>query len=107
MGKRNNPSAESNMALLLAEWRKKARTVVHVEHNSTETRSTLRPELPGNEIKAVVQPLPDEVLFEKTVNSAFIDTELQAFLHDHGIEDLVVIGLTTDHCVSSTVRMAF
>jgi nicotinamidase-related amidase len=105
IGRRNNPDAETNMAMLLAEWRRKARTVVHVKHNSTEKYSNLRPQLPGNEIKEVVQPLTDEVLFEKSVNCAFIGTELQEFLQNQGIVDLVVVGLTTDHCVSSTVRM--
>ncbi len=77
LGRRNNPNAESNMALLLAEWRKRSAPVVHVKHNSTEPNSTLRPELPGNEIKDCVKPFSDEVLFEKTENSAFIGTELE------------------------------
>ena len=106
LGKRNNQDAESNMALLLAEWRKRSAPVIHVKHNSTEPNSTLRPELPGNEIKDVVKPLPDETLFEKRVNSAFIGTGLEKYLHKMGIQDLVIVGLTTDHCVSTSVRMA-
>lgn len=106
LGKRNNPDAESNMALLLAKWRKRSAPVIHVKHNSTEPNSTLRPELPGNEIKDAVKPLPDERLFEKNVNSAFIGTGLENYLNDIGIHDLVVVGLTTDHCVSTSVRMA-
>lgn len=106
LGKRNNLEAESNMALLLAEWRKKSAPVIHVKHNSTEPNSTLRPGLPGNEIKDAVKPLPNERLFEKNVNSAFIGTELENYLNDQGIHDLVIVGLTTDHCVSTSVRMA-
>ena len=106
LGKRNNPDAESNMATLLAEWRKRSAPVVHVKHNSTELNSTLRPELPGNEIKDCVKPLPNEKLFEKTVNSAFIGTGLEEHLNRNDIKNLVIAGLTTDHCVSTTVRMA-
>ena len=106
LGSRNNPDAESNMAMLLAEWRKRSAPVVHVKHNSTESNSTLRPELPGNEIKDCVKPLPEEKLFEKTVNSAFIGTGLEEHLKSNNIKNLVIIGLTTDHCVSTTIRMA-
>ena len=106
LGKRNNPAAESNMALLLTEWRKRSLPVLHVKHNSTEPNSTLRPGMPGNEIKEAVKPLSNEILFEKTVNSAFIGTGLESYLKSKGIQDLVVVGLTTDHCVSTSVRMA-
>ena len=105
-GKRNNPDAEANIAKLLAEWRKLSAPVVHVKHNSTEKNSTLRPGQPGNEIKDSVKPLANEMLFEKTVNSAFIGTGLEKYLNDLGICDLVITGLTTDHCVSTSVRMA-
>lgn len=106
LGDRNNPDAESNMAVLLAEWRRNSFPVIHVKHNSTEPNSTLRPEQPGNEIKDVVKPIPDEKLFEKTVNSAFIGTGLEDYLRSSEIQNLVMVGLTTDHCVSTSVRMA-
>jgi nicotinamidase-related amidase len=106
LGERNNSDAEANMEALLTHWRNKSGTVIHVKHNSTESGSTLRPELPGNEIKDCVKPLSNEVLFEKTVNSAFIGTDLEAHLHSKQISELVIIGLTHDLCVSTAVRMA-
>lgn len=73
---------------------------------STEPDSPLRPELPGNAIRREVAPIGDEPLIQKSVNAAFIGTDLRERLQDAGIESLVIIGLTTDHCVSSTARMA-
>ena len=105
-GARNNPGAERRMADLLAAWRASGRPVIHVQHMSLEPDSALRPELPGNAFKPEVMPMPGEPVFQKHVNSAFIGTGLEAHLRANGIEELVVIGLTTDHCVSTTVRMA-
>jgi len=105
-GKRNNPDAESNIALLLSEWHQHERPIIHIRHCSVEPNSPLRPELPGNEFKEEAQPLPGEKQFSKSVNSAFIGTELEKYLREHGISSLVIVGLTTDHCVSTSTRMA-
>ena len=106
LGARNNPEAESNMARLLEAWRARNRPIFHVQHMSTEPDSPLRPELPGNAIKGAVAPIGDEPVIQKQVNSAFIGTDLHQRLEAAGIDSLVIIGLTTDHCVSSTTRMA-
>jgi nicotinamidase-related amidase len=105
-GKRNNPDAESNIGLLLGAWRKHELPVIHVRHCSTEPNSVLRPEHPGNEFKKETQPLSSEKQFSKTVNSAFIGTGLEKYLNDLDYSDLVIVGLTTDHCISTTTRMA-
>lgn len=106
LGQRNNPQAESCMKELLQLWREHSAPVVHIRHCSTEPGSPLHPELPGNAFKTEVIPVAGEAVFSKQVNSAFIGTELEQHLRDAGISRLVVIGLTTDHCVSATTRMA-
>ena len=106
LGERSTPRAESNIARLLATWRRQGWPVIHVHHDSTEPRSKLRPELPGNACKREALPLDCETVFRKNVNSAFIGTPLDSHLREQGITDLVVAGLTTDHCVSTSVRMA-
>jgi nicotinamidase-related amidase len=105
-GERNNPDAEQRIAELLAHWRERDWPVAHVWHASTEKQSPLRPDQPGYAVKPEAAPLAGEVVFTKTVNSAFIGTELEAHLRQRGIQRLVVTGLTTDHCVSTSVRMA-
>ncbi|HTU34299.1 MAG TPA: cysteine hydrolase family protein [Candidatus Acidoferrum sp.] len=105
-GERNNPDAESNIARLLAAWRKSGRPIRHVVHDSVEPRSLLRPESPGNAIQAAAAPEPAEPVYRKHVNSAFIGTNLEKDLRRDGIGTLVIVGLTTNHCVSTTARMA-
>jgi nicotinamidase-related amidase len=105
-GARNNPEAERRIADLLAAWRAAGRPVIHVQHSSLEPLSPLRAEMPGHAFKAEAVPMAGEPVFHKHVNSAFIGTGLEAHLRANGIDSLVVAGITTDHCVSTTVRMA-
>jgi nicotinamidase-related amidase len=105
-GPRNNPAAEANIARLLAGFRQRGRPVVHVRHDSVEPASTLRPDRPGNALKPEAAPRPGEPVFAKSVNSAFIGTGLESHLRTEGVTGLVVVGFTTNHCVSTTVRMA-
>ena len=106
MGERNNPQAESNIAQLLAAWRSSGRPIRHIVHDSVEPNSLLRPDSPGNAIQASATPNAGEPIYRKHVNSAFIGTKLESDLHHDGIETVVVVGLTTNHCVSTTARMA-
>ena len=105
-GRRNNPDAERNITRLLELWRATQRPVIHVKHNSTEPDSPLRPERPGNEFKQATQPRDDEKIVEKNVHSAFIGTDLERFLRERHITALVIVGLTTNHCISTTARMS-
>ena len=105
-GRRNNPDAEANAATLVAAWRQAGRPIYHVRHLSQRPESPFAPGKPGSEIQEVVRPEGNEPVVEKRVNSAFIGTDLEQRLRAAGLGALVVAGLTTDHCVSSTARMA-
>ena len=105
-GQRNNLDAEENAAQLLRHWRAKNRPIFHVRHLSTSRGSPLMAGSAGAEFNPLVAPLADETVIEKNVNSAFIGTDLQQQLHKNAITDLVICGLTTPHCVSTTARMA-
>lgn len=105
-GQRNNPGAEENINELLQLWRKLSLPVYHVKHCSVNPQSPLYPGKPGNDFMPFALPGSDEPVIAKNVNSAFIGTSLQHQLIDSGIKDLVLAGFTTDHCVSTTTRMA-
>ena len=105
-GKRNNPDVESNVQLLLNLWRSKNRPIIHIKHCSLEESSPLHKDSEGIDFKPEVTPLDREIVFEKSVNSAFIGTNLETHLRSNNYETLVIVGLTTDHCVSTTTRMA-
>lgn len=105
-GRRNNPALEARVGDLLCAWRASDRPVIHAKHMSTDPASPLRPGQPGNELKPEVAPLPGELVIEKIVHSCFIGTMLECALRRIGYDALVVAGMTTNHCVSTTVRMA-
>lgn len=105
-GRRNNPDAETNMATLLHAWRQTGRPIFHIQHCSRHPESPLHPDLPGNEIKDLVRPQGEEPVLQKQVNSAFIGTDLESCLRQAGIMALVITGITTNHCVETTTRMA-
>jgi nicotinamidase-related amidase len=94
------------MARLLDAWRRTGRPVFIVQHLSTSPTSTLRPHQPGCSLKEGFEPRSGELLIQKHVNSAFLGTELEERLRNLGCAHVVIAGLTTPHCVSTTARMA-
>jgi nicotinamidase-related amidase len=49
-------------------------------------------------------PKNDEIVFTKTTDSALTGTNLRLVLANMGIKNVIVAGIFTDQCVSSTVR---
>ena len=105
-GQRNNPDAELRASELLSVWRENGFPVFHVQHCSNIPTSPLHETHAGNQFNDLVTPLEQEPIIKKNVNSAFIGTDLQAQLDHAKITTLVIAGLTTDHCISTTTRMA-
>ncbi len=105
-GQRNNPDAELRASELLQIWRAHHFPVYHIQHCSSNPTSPLHETNVGNAFNDLVTPIAGEPVIQKNVNSAFIGTTLQAQLELANITTLVIVGLTTDHCISTTTRMA-
>ena len=104
--KRNNPAMESNGQALLAAWRGTGFPLIHVRHDSIHATSTLHPDHPGNAFRPGFEPLPGEAVVGKSVNAALIGTDLDLRLRRLGVTTLVLFGISTDMCVSTTARVA-
>ena len=61
-------------------------------------------DIPGGQIVPELTPDPDDVVIMKTTDSALTGSNLRLILHNMGIKDVVVVGIFTDQCISSTVR---
>ena len=59
---------------------------------------------PGGQIVPELTPEPDDIVMLKTTDSALTGTNLRLILRNMEIRDVVVAGIFTDQCVSSTVR---
>jgi nicotinamidase-related amidase len=59
---------------------------------------------PDGQIVPELAPLGDEIVVMKTTDSALTGTNLRLLLHNMGIKDVIVSGIFTDQCISSTVR---
>jgi len=51
-----------------------------------------------------LEPQGDEIVFCKTTDSALTGTNMRLILQNMGIKNVIVTGIFTDQCISSTVR---
>ncbi|CYU74538.1 TPA: cysteine hydrolase [Streptococcus suis] len=87
----------------LAQARQAGLEVIHVRHHDQElVKGTA-----DWEIHSTVAPLASEKIFDKTFNSAFKETGLHAYLQEKGIEQLIIMGMATNFCIDTTVKVAF
>ncbi|WP_159017441.1 cysteine hydrolase family protein [Cognatiluteimonas profundi] len=102
----SNPAMEANGLRLLSAWRAAGLPLIHVRHDSVKPGSPFTPGQPGNTLRPGFEPVRREPLVTKSVNAAFIGTDLDLRLRRLGVERVVLFGLTTDMCVSTTARVA-
>lgn len=103
--RRWNFDVDPNGLRLLQGWRAAGLPLVHVRHDSVDPGSAFAAGTPGNRPRPGFEPRGGEALVLKSVNSAFIGTDLDLRLRRLGVETLVVFGFTTDMCVSTTIRV--
>jgi nicotinamidase-related amidase len=99
-----NGEMETNGRALLAHWRNTGAPIVHVRHDSVQPGSSLITGHWGNDFREGFAPLAGEPVVSKSVNSAFIGTDLDLRLRRIGAEKIVAFGISTDMCVSTTIR---
>ncbi len=115
---RSNPAFEQNAATLLATYRKLVSSsqsassrhkIIHIQHGSKSRESPLHPDKQGFAFQSFAKPINYELVIIKNVNSGFIGTNLEEVLRAHFAGEpgkVYLAGLTTDHCVNTTTRMA-
>lgn len=103
--RRWNERLDGNGLALLAAWRAQAFPIIHVQHNSIDPDSWFHPSHPGNALRPGFEQGAGEALISKSVNSAFIGTDLDLRLRRLQADAIVIFGMTTDMCVSTTARM--
>jgi nicotinamidase-related amidase len=98
-------AAVANAAGLLARARECGASIFHVAHRGRPGGLFDRTAERGA-IVAALSPLADEPVIEKELPNAFAGTDLQARLAATGRKNIVLAGLMTHMCVSSTARAA-
>lgn len=108
-----------NNARMIAECRKRgvevvfARIACHKIDGRDRSLSQKKPgfnylllpkDRPDSQVVPELAPQGDEIVITKTTDSALTGTNLRMLLHNMGIKDVVVTGIFTDQCVSSSVR---
>lgn len=108
-----------NNAKMIAECRKRgvevifARIACHKDDGRDRSLSQKKPgfnyllmpkDREDGQVIPELAPQGDEIVVMKTTDSALTGTNLRILLHNMGIKDVVVTGIFTDQCVSSSVR---
>lgn len=106
-GVRNNPACDQNIAALLESFATTGRPAVHVRHESRNADSPLHPDSAGAAFKPYLSAQRPDLVVTKSVNSSFHGTpDLDAWLRTRGTGQLVIAGITTNHCCETTARVA-
>ncbi len=93
-------------AALLKRFRDAGRPVIHIMHDAG-AGTPYDISAPIGQIADLVAPIDGETVIVKTFPSAFEQTELDAELKKHGVENIVYAGFMTHMCVNSTTRASF
>lgn len=96
----------ADIGALIATCRRVGAAVVFVQHDGRPGELE-EPGTPGWAIHPTVGPAEGERVVRKRFNSAFRGTDLRSLLDHRGVRSLIVVGLQTEYCVDTTVRVAF
>jgi len=100
-------AAADNAARLIQAFRDSGQQVVHIRHEFTsDSAPFFTPGSSGAQLHPKVSNRADEPVVLKHFVNSFRETELEAILDQHDIEQLVVVGSMSHMCVEGTARAA-
>lgn len=102
--RRWNHAVDERGLKLIETFRRAGRPIIHVRHDSVEPGSRMARGMEGNEYREGFGPAAGEAEVAKSVNSAFIGTDLDLQLRRLDAKNVIVCGFSTDMCVSTTIR---
>lgn len=102
----DGPAALGNARRLLALADAHGLPVFHIQHIGAAGGPLFADGGALADIHPDLSPAPHHHVLRKTTVSSFASTDLHAQLQAHGIRTLIVAGLMTHMCVSTTVRDA-
>jgi len=92
-----------NIKNLLSAARSNNIEVIYVRHHDDEIIMGTK----EFDIYEEFAPMPNEKVFDKTVNSAFCESGLLEYLQAKNETDVMIAGLQTDYCIDATVKAGF
>lgn len=103
---KNNPGYADVIAKLLAKFRAANLPIIHIRHEESNPASTFYAGGPGQPFKDEATPMDGETIITKTVNCAFIGTDLETHLRDRGITRLIFTGVVIHNSMDVSIRAA-
>lgn len=97
---------KENLKAVIGTARQRGIEVIYVRHDGGEG-DELAYATQGWQIYDGVSPQEGERIFDKTYNSAFKETRLDAYLREKKITDIILGGLQTEYCIDATCKSAF
>ena len=101
----NHPDIAERVDRLVRAAREKDDLVVWVLHTEPGTGGAFDPAEGHVRLIDGLEPLPTETIITKTSHNAFTTTNLQQFLTQHGVSEIVVCGIRTEQCCETTARI--
>ncbi|NLI54423.1 MAG: cysteine hydrolase [Clostridiales bacterium] len=95
-----------NLKLLIDAAHAGGTEVIYVRHDSGPG-DVLEADTPGWQLDRSLSPRSNERIFDKRFGSAFRKTGLHEYLQERDISRLVVCGMQTEHCIDTSVKVAF
>lgn len=96
----------SNVCQLLKKARENHVEVVYVRHDDGKGELLTKGN-PEFEIYHEFQPIKEEKIFDKVVNSPFKESGLLEYLTSKNVQHIMVVGLQSEYCIDATIKCGF